>query len=364
MEIRLQSPDGASTVVLPTSGTLADLRAKIAEKHSIPASEQTLLSSFPPQPIASPDSARLVDVLGAHGARVLVRRTGPPAAGGGGGGRRKPAKVQRLPTNAEPPRDAAPQLPPPAPAPEGREAAQPSASAEPAAVAGGGGAAGSANSGSGGGGKKRKAPAEPDPLALTLQSEAARQKLEGGGSGGGGGAGASAAATSASKMKGKTADAIASEYYTSSGSAVSAAARGGGKTGDFLSEHGMIEHRTSAVSSRKYELEAHPPAGKGKSACATLSASFKAVRKQVCETVQLLSRDELKAFLAALAARGSSRRGASNSHLLKLEAMAARSPTVLGSMVHCFDGDVAGGIEELQTELAIAASAALTAASE
>ena len=61
-----------------------------------------------------------------------------------------------------------------------------------------------------------------------------------------------------------------------------------------------------------------------------------------------MSLDELRRFLHALAARGSSRRGASNSHLLTPEAMAARSPAVLWSFAHHFGGDVAAGVAELR----------------
>ena len=124
---------------------------------------------------------------------------------------------------------------------------------------------------------------------------------------------------------------------------------GGGKTGDFLSEHGMIEHRIAAIQKRAYQLEPFPPKGKAK--FGTVSASFKAVRKQVCEHVQLLSREELKAFLGCLGKRGSSSRGATTSHLLTMQAMAARSPAVLWSFAHEFDGDVETGVEVLKAEL-------------
>jgi hypothetical protein len=90
--------------------------------------------------------------------------------------------------------------------------------------------------------------------------------------------------------------------------------------------------------------------GKGKGP-AVLSASFKAVRKQVCEEVQLLSRDELLEFVRQLSARGSSKRGAAASHLLTPTAMATRSTTVFWSFAHTFEGDVAGGVAILQAEL-------------
>ena len=106
-----------------------------------------------------------------------------------------------------------------------------------------------------------------------------------------------------------------------------------------------------ALASGKFTLEAFPPQGKAKSACATLAASFRAVRRDVCENVQLLDREALKAFLLALDSRGSSRRGGSNSHLLTPEAMAARSPAVLWSFAHAFEGDVATGVAILKSEL-------------
>jgi len=106
----------------------------------------------------------------------------------------------------------------------------------------------------------------------------------------------------------------------------------------------MIEHRVSAIASGKYTLEVLPPKGKGPP---LVTATFKAVRKQVNETVQLLSHAELQEFVGVLASRGSSRRGGMANHLLTPAAMAARSTTVLWSMVHEFGGDIAGGVRSL-----------------
>ena len=116
----------------------------------------------------------------------------------------------------------------------------------------------------------------------------------------------------------------------------------------------MIEHRVTALRSRKYELVVNPPQGKGKNACASVTASFKAVRKQVSETVQLLTREELVSFVHALGQRGSSRSrgGGGASHLLKPEAMASRSAAILWSVAFVFDGDVVRGVEELAEEAA------------
>ena len=349
MDLRLQAPDGASTLSLDgATATMGELRAAIAARHAIPAAEQQLLAGFPPVPLASEDSALLSHVFdGAQGGmRVLVRRVAPAAAASSssGGGRRKPQQVRRLPADgAAPPRDEQPAPPVGGEAPVGVAAPE-------------GAAAGDEEAGdddeqapSGASGKKKKKK-EPDPLALTMEAEAKRQKAAGGGGGGGGGGSSSAGSSGGGvKMKGLSPEQLALEYFHSSGSAVSATVKGGGgSSGDFLSEHGMIEHRVTAIGSRKYTLEEHPPVGKGKTACPTLSASFRAVRRDVCEVVQFFSRDELAAFLHALSSRGSSRRGGSNSHLLTVEAMAARSPAVLWSFVHAFDGDVAGGVAQLK----------------
>ena len=157
-----------------------------------------------------------------------------------------------------------------------------------------------------------------------------------------------------------------------------------------LTDLGTIEHRVGAVRARKFELVEVGPA--------RLQATFKAVRKQarrrasltrlqphtsrsaaprlqacspecarqcsyvrtmygpravlmarqVCETVQLLHEEEMRAVLAALASRGSSSRGRANSHLLSLREMASRSPALLWSLALAFDGDVEGGLRQLQ----------------
>ena len=303
-------------------------------------------------------------------ARVLVRRSaaapspgvatggGSPAAAGSssaaagaGGGRRKPQVVRRLPEGSAPPRDVGGSG-------DGAAGGSSSGGGEPAAAGGGADEPEDDSDGDDApaGGKKRKAAV--DPLALTLKAEAERQKKsKGGGSGGngggngGGGNGGGASAAPAVKVKGRSPEQIAIDYYTSTGTALGAAVSfGGGSTGDFLSEHGMIEHRVAAIKSGRYEVAVHPPRGKGKSAVATITASFKAVRKQVSETVQLLSRDDLVAFSRALLLRGSSRSRGSNAHLLKLEPMAARSPAVLWSCAVAFGGDVSGGIEALLAE--------------
>jgi len=112
----------------------------------------------------------------------------------------------------------------------------------------------------------------------------------------------------------------------------------------------MIEHRTSALSKRAYELAVLPkPTPK---ACEQLSATFKGTRKQLCEIVQLLRREEIKHVIKALGSKGSSSRGGTASHLLTPSALAARSPAVFWSLAHEFEGDFAAGVEELQVEIA------------
>jgi len=376
VEVRVQAPDGPVTLSLPAGATVADLRAEITRLCAVPVVAQELLSGFPPVPLTAADDTSVAQALGG-GARVLVRRAAAagPSSSSSGGGRRKPQQVRRLPEGSLAPRDVPVQPPVAPPAP-----LQPGAGADVVVEAAGEGDEGQEASASshGGGGRKRKAGGpkinpNADPLALTLQSEVARQRAVSGI--GDGGSSGREPTSKAPRIKAQTVEQLASDYYTSSGSAISAAARGGGKTGDFLSEHGAIEHRVSALTTRKYELTAQPAQGKG---CGQLVASFKAVRKQLVETVQHLSRDELRGFLRALSSRGSSSRGNTTSHLLTAHAMASRSfallgshlpdpllsfcdkhrlccdthrPAVFWSMAHEFDGHIEAGVVALRAEL-------------
>ena len=86
--------------------------------------------------------------------------------------------------------------------------------------------------------------------------------------------------------KAKTAEQIATAYYHAGSSGSALAARG-----DFLTEHGMIEHRVAALGSRKYTIDGVAAQGKGG---ARLDVSFKGVRNQMHESVQWLSRDEMR----------------------------------------------------------------------
>ena len=289
VEVRVQAPDGPVTLSLPAGATVADLRAEITRLCAVPVVAQELLSGFPPVPLTAADDTSVAQALGG-GARVLVRRAAAagPSSSSSGGGRRKPQQVRRLPEGSLAPRDVPVQPPVAPPAP-----LQPGAGADVVVEAAGEGDEGQEASASshGGGGRKRKAGGpkinpNADPLALTLQSEVARQRAVSGI--GDGGSSGREPTSKAPRIKAQTVEQLASDYYTSSGSAISAAAcaqrgsnasisivwsvsctcemlmvrctclaprsRGGGKTGDFLSEHGAIEHRVSALTTRKYEL--------------------------------------------------------------------------------------------------------------
>ena len=334
MDVRVQGPEGLSTITIDADSTLDTLRSEIALTTGIGPAEQQLLIGFPPQPVGLQGTVSLTDLFGgSSGTRVLVRRTGPAApAGGSSQGRRKPQQVRRIPTGQPAPHDqpttAASADSSTSSARQGGEATQASIAAP---------APDPSNKS-----RKRKQPApapEPDPLALTLAKEAASKKVSDSGR-----SVSSGGADGVPKIKARSPEQLALDHYMSSGSAIQSAARGGGKTGDFLSEHGMIEYRVAAVSASKYELSLTQ--GQGKTGATVLSATFKGVRKQVCEHVQYLPRDQLLAFVRALSSRGSSSRrgGASAAHLLTVNAMAARSPAILWSVVHAFDGDVTGGV--------------------
>ena len=65
-----------------------------------------------------------------------------------------------------------------------------------------------------------------------------------------------------------------------------------------------------------------------------------------------LSRDELRTFVRAIEARGTSSRGrrGGSLHLLAPREMATRSPAVLWSMAHEFGGDVEAGVAALRQQ--------------
>ena len=314
-QVRVQGPDGATTLDLGDDVTIAQLREAIATATGIAAASQELRGGFPPTLISAADNALLSSAVGAGPARIHVR---PPATAGAGGGRKKAQPVRRVEGEAGPSNLAAA-------AAAGAAQKRDREDSDDGSVDddGLGDVGGSA-----------------DPLAATMAAERAvsgkkAAKI-----------GKAAAPQRVAKVRARSAEEVAREYFLGSGGALSSAAKGGGKTGDFLTDHGMIEHRVHAVSSAAYELTVLPP--KGGKGMTQLAASFKGVRKQVCEVVQLLDAAELREVVRALAARGSSSRGrAASGNLLNLQAMATRSPTVLWSVVHAFGGDVEGGVAAL-----------------
>ncbi|KAL1499792.1 hypothetical protein AB1Y20_012477 [Prymnesium parvum] len=311
MELRVQSPSGLTHLTLPESATFAHLKAALTAQLSIPASEQELCTGFPPRPIPASDAEPLALSL-QSGTRLLVRRTAAPPPPRPAG-RRKPTNVRRL----TPPAAAASSSDPPSPSPAAAAAA---ASSEPPSPP----PAAASSSDPPPAKKSRRVAAdersgEADPLAHTLRGKAAAPR------------------------RASSVESLARAYALGEGAL---GASRGGRTCDFLSEHGMIEHRVSAVAARQYVLQLDEARAGG-----TLHAEFKAVRRVVRESVPRLRRDELHALLACLRARGSSRRGNSFAHLLSLREMASRSAAVLWSFVHEFGGDVEGGVATLMSEM-------------
>ncbi len=325
----MQAPDGVSTIEIADDATFSALRAAISASCGIPAAQQELRCGFPPRVVEAADGEIVASAI-SSGDRVLVRPSGAaaPSVPQAGGGRKKPQQVRRLVEGAAP-RD----LPQAAASADGGGAAASDAPVEAAAPAPEAAAAGRKRKAGGGGGGS----SEPDPLALTMASA----RAEAGGGAGGGKAAAKGGAAPA-KVRRRSIEQLASEYYL--GGPMQTAAAGGGKTGDYLTELGMVEHRVNAISTGRFELVVLPPKGKGPAA---ISATFKGVRKQVCEVVQMLDEAELRELFAALASRCSSRRGGGSSSLLGVGAMAARSPTALWSIAHAFDGDITAGVEQL-----------------
>ena len=320
--VRVQGPEGSQSLELAADATVGDLKDAIADKLGIPTAAQTLLTGFPPSTLTADDSAALAATLGSA-PRVLVRRAAgsAPAAPTASSNRRKPATVQRVAPGTSA-RDAEP----PAPAPAAAAAASSSAAAASSSAAAA---------------PKRARDGDDDdgesaiPASLRPASGAERKKQ-----------------AKAKAPKAKTAEQIATAYYHAGSSGSALAARG-----DFLTEHGMIEHRVAALGSRKYTIDGIAAQGKGG---ARLEVSFKGVRNQMHESVQWLSRDEMREVLRLLASRGSSSRRTASaaSHLLAPREMAARSPAMLWSLAHEFYGDIAGGVDALQVELATQASQA------
>ena len=351
VSVRVQGPGPAITLGFEDGATLDDLRDRIATELGIPASAQELRAGFPPQVVGAAGLALISSELGAA-ARVLVKSTGaagPSSSGGGGaaqppsgGGRKKP-QAQRVQDGANP-RDV-----------------QARAEAEAAAQAAAAADADEAD---------KQLPAKrartqtlrqltPEESAAALLGDDApkpRAPKPKGAAASSSSSSAGAAAASAGHAppkatpkarapKTKTAQQLASEYFLGASTA-QAGGRGGAPSRDYLTDLAMVEHRVSALQARKYALEEVAPTGKE---AAQLHASFKGTRKELCETVQLLGKEQIREVLAALVSRGSSSCGrSSSSHLLAPREMASRSPALFWSLAHAFDGDIEGGVRELQ----------------
>jgi hypothetical protein len=321
--VRVQGPTGTHDVEMGGHARLKDLRRRIEDLLGIPPAEQQIKAGFPPQAISAGEEEELSNVLGTGSTRITVARTGPVAVAAGSG-RRKPQAVRRV-----------------VPGSAGNAGATGLASgSQPSSLGAGSSAGGEAGCSSSAPaaapavkrkrGSKAATPAaddeEGDPLKHTLKAakdDAAKAPGRGKGS------------------RPRTVEQLLQDYNYGSGSALQLAARGGGTSHDFLTEHGNIEHRLAAVSSRKYETEAD---GRW------LRASFKAVRKEVSEVVQLLDRPQLHELVVAIGRRGSSSRRATSTHLLTAREMATRSPHLFWSLAHAFDGDVERGVRELLSE--------------
>ena len=331
LKVRVQGPDGMVEMTFGAGATLGELKERIAAEMAIAPAAQGLRAGFPPAPLAAGPDAPLTDVLGGA-ARVLVTRlagaaAGPsaPAASASSSNRRKQQQPKRL----VPPPAGGPPAGGGAPAGDAAEEGRGTSASRKRAVAAAAAAIDADDD------DDDDAPSGVDPLALTMEAE--RKKA------GGAKAGKEGGAKKPRAPKRLSAEKLATAYYLGPGNALQRAASGGGGTGDFLTEHGMAEHRTAAIGAGKYELV---PRGN------SLSATFRGVRKAVTEEVQLLDRAELGVVVRAVAARGSSSRGrrGGSMHLLAVKEMAVRSPDLLWSMAHEFGGDVKAGVEALLAE--------------
>ena len=372
ISVRVQAAGAPVTLSLEDGASIDDLRSRIAAELGIPAGTQEIRSGFPPTLLAAAGDALVSAELGAQ-ARILVKSVEPSGGGtsasagsssggggsGGGGGRKKP-QAQRV-QNGENPRDAQEQRAraetelaqqaaaaqaeaaaldadrePPLPAKRGRTQTRPGLTPEESAMELLGDDA-----------PKPRAPKSANRGVGSAGAGAGSSSHGSGGPSTSGASGASATAATvappkaARAPKAKTAQQIASEYFVGAPTAPPSASARGGATRDFLTDHGTVEHRVAALQTRKYALE---EVGKGQ-----LQASYKAVRKEIRETVQLLGTEQIAEVLRALAARGSSSRGRSNNHLLAPREMAARSPALLWSLAYAF-GDVEDGVRQLQQQ--------------
>ena len=336
MQIRLQSSAATTEVSLPSDATLGDLRAEVTSSLKLLAPD--LRAGFPPALLTGDDSQELAQLLGGGGsARVIV--SGGSAAAASSSSRRKQTNVVR---------NAAAAHPADAPARTGGDGTRPEFSREK--------------------GSKRKGVKkgstsdpledwEPEKLARVMQSE---RDAAGGSnhtskrSKGGSDATSEKPKPPASKRaaakprapKRHSIEEMATGYYCGPSSALALAARGGGGSGDFLSEHANIEYRLDAISSGRFVVAVSEGGQE-------LQVTFRALRRDVCETVQALNKQELAEMVTRIGKRGgtSSRgRASSSRHLLTAREMSKRSPALFWSLAHEFDQNVERAVDQLLAE--------------
>lgn len=320
--VRVQGPSGMLELELGDTATVGELRARIEQVLAIPTAAQQLKTGFPPQAMGAPDGTPLCEVLGEGSARILVSRM-PGASSSASSSRRKPHTVHRLVQGST--------------STESRAISTAEVNSQPQ----------ESSSGFGPDIQAREAPVEQDaqpaskrrragravsttddegdPLRYTLQAE---KEMSG-----------STGSKNTNNKGGRvrTVEQLVRDYHYGAGSALQSAARAGGTSNDFLTEHGNIEHRLAALSSRKYKMDQD-----GQWLC----VNFKAVRRQVSDVVQVLEPEQLREMVVAISSRGSSSRRSSN-HLLSEREMATRSPTLLWGLARAFDGDIKRGVTQL-----------------
>lgn len=343
MQIRLQSSAATTEVSLPSDATLGDLRAEVTSSLKLLAPD--LRAGFPPALLTGDDSQELAQLLGGGGsARVIV--SGGSAAAASSSSRRKQTNVVR---------NAAAAHPADAPARTGGDGTR--------TVGDGTRPEFSREKGSKRKGVKKGSTSdpledwEPEKLARVMQSE---RDAAGGSnhtskrSKGGSDATSEKPKPPASKRaaakprapKRHSIEEMATGYYCGPSSALALAARGGGGSGDFLSEHANIEYRLDAISSGRFVVAVSEGGQE-------LQVTFRALRRDVCETVQALNKQELAEMVTRIGKRGgtSSRgRASSSRHLLTAREMSKRSPALFWSLAHEFDQNVERAVDQLLAE--------------
>lgn len=118
------------------------------------------------------------------------------------------------------------------------------------------------------------------------------------------------------RVTARSVEALAAEYHTNAE---------GGTAAERLQRQGDVEARLAA----KPAFEVLP---------GRLVVRYKALRTQLEESVQALSRAELLQLLAEVGSRGSKRRATATAHLLAPREMAGRSPVAFWNAFHLFGG--------------------------